>query len=390
MRFLKIVAGVVAGALLAVGGGISANANKTVDQATSTFTKSTFDYIVTSPTNQQIADFEADDEAVKEVFPTYNFEITLKNAGKSWKTNLLASDKMEHYDISFFNPRRLYSGQYDENGLLVDQKLANELNAKLGDIINIGLGNRTYDLKIAAIYGEVNYQTMQRGVAMIKFTDQMKAGFARNFTSYELCFISTNDKAKCAAMLEDYLPYGELMTYDEYKEELKKKSDPGMTEEDFEAAAQSAYADYKGKWEAGEHINCVQEKSKYMAGAEDVVATTKEGAAKLSILFAILTPLLLGGALAGINFLGRRRDEAAKSSGATKAELRKHIMVFDIISACAAMVIGGAATAIICAAIGSWSVSSILIYSLPALVALAIALPVGLVYSNKVYGPINQ
>lgn len=388
MRLAKILAGVAAGALLVVGGVMSVNAARAVDSQTSTFTKSTFDYIVTSPSNDQISSFEANKEAVSVVFPTYNFKQTLRGTSPA-SVNLLASDKMENYDISFFNPRRVVSGSYDESGLLLDEEAAGRLGAKVGSEVKFDLGNGSYTLTVKAIYARVSYQTMASGVAMVKFTNEMKAGFAKPFASYELAFIAANDKAKCAELLKDYKPYGELMTYEDYKVELKKTADPAMTDDEFEAAAQDGYAKYKNNWENAKHLNCVQEKSKYMAGAEDAVATTKERSFSLSVLFAIFTPLLLGGVLVGFDFAGIKRDEEEKVSGATKGELRKKIFTFDAIAVGAAVVIGLAGTLIYSLVTGGIDVASLLIYSLPAVVALAISIPLGIVYSNKVYGKSN-
>ena len=386
MRLPKIIVGLVAGALLIAGGAISVNAAKSADAATSTFTKSTFDYIVTYPTKEQVAEFEANKEVVSEVFPTYNFELTLKNGSAAWKTNLLASDRMEHYDISFFNPRRVVSGAYDENGIMIDEQVAESLGATVGTELTFGLGANTFKLPVKVIYGAVNYQSLRRGVAMVKFTDQMKNGFTKTFSSYELGFIAAKDKAKCAEMLQNYLPYGELMTYEEYKTEAKKIADPSLTDEEFEQAVTAAYNKYKSDWLDREHPGCVQDKSQYMAGAEDIAQTTVDSARYFAILFAVGAPIVLGGALVGLDFLGRKGDEERKANGATKKQLRSSIFAFDFIAVGIAFAMGLVGTIIFSVSAGAMDIASILIYSLPALAALAIALPFGNFYANVVYG----
>ena len=391
MRTPKLFLGLIAGALLVVGGAMSVSANKTVDDATSTFTKSNFDYIITSPSNAQLEQFAANKEAVEFIFPTYNFEVTLKGAGTSVKTKLLASDKMENYDISFFNPRRVVAGAYDASGIMIDEDVAIKLGATVGSEISFGLGGGNWKLPVKVIYGKVDYQTFPTGVAMISFTDEIKNGFSSSvkFNNYELAFIAAKNKSECAAMLKDYKPYGEVMTYEDYKEMQQKIREPGLSDEDFEAACQNGYEGYVRDWEAAPHINCVQDKERYMAGAEDVVATTKENSFRLSIIFAILTPLLLAGGLIAFDFIGRKTDEEEKSAGATKAELRKGIYIFDGISVGIAAVIGFIGTMIASFIIGGFDISSCLIYSLPALATLLISIPVGIVYSNMVYGKDN-
>ena len=74
------------------------------------------------------------------------------------------------------------------------------------------------------------------------------------------------------------------------------------------------------------------------------------------------------------------------TNGKTKEILRKTIIIFDLISVGAALVVSLGGTLIYSAIRGHIFVDSLLIYSLPILAALAIALPIGMVYSNLVYG----
>ena len=123
-----------------------------------------------------------------------------------------------------------------------------------------------------------------------------------------------------------------------------------------------------------------------MEAAADTVATRKDRGFQLTMLFSILVPLGLAGGLIAFDFLGRNRDEAEKTNGKTKEILRKTIIIFDLIAVGAALVVSLGGTLIYSAIRGHIFVDSLLIYSLPILAALAIALPIGMVYSNLVYG----
>ena len=182
MKIAKIALGVVAGTLLIVGGAMAVETNIAVDRATSTFTKSTFDYIVVGPSNAQVAEFKANTEAVTSVFTAYNFELNL-TASKTSKLFLLMNEDMADYDITFFNPRRIEEGQYKEDGIMLDRVAANKLGAKVGDDVRFSLGGSPFTLKVCSIYSEVNYQTMQSGVAMAKFTVTMAPRGAASMTS---------------------------------------------------------------------------------------------------------------------------------------------------------------------------------------------------------------
>ena len=386
MKIAKIALGVLAGALLIVGGAMSTETNIAIDSATSTFTKSTFDYLIVSPSNEQLTTFAANTEAVDSLFPVYNYENTLK-ATNAAKVNLLLSDKMENYDISFFNPKRIAKGEYSESGLLLDEVAARKLGADVGMNVTFPLGGGSFTLPVAAIYSEVNYQTMANGVAMAKFTTAMNDAFLTKATAYDLTFIAAKDKAKCLEMLKDYKPMGQLATYAEYKAEWdEQRPDGEYTDEEWEARVTASYNAYKASFIAAKHINVVQDKAVFMAGAEDTVSTKKEKGLQLSILFAILVPLVLGGGLVGFDFLSRNRDEAEKMNGQSKEELKKSVFIFDGVAVGAATVISLAGTLIYGAIRGKIFVDSLLVYSLPALVALAIALPLGALYVNLVYG----
>ena len=388
MKLAKIALGIVAGALLLVGGAMSVETNIAIDQATSTFTKSTFDYIVVSPDNDQVATFTANTEAVSAIFPTYHYESTLTGASSA-KLHLLLSDRMADYDISFFNPKRIVKGEYKEDGLMLDEVAAQKLGAQVGSSVSFTLGASKFALSVSAIYSAVNYQTMSTGIAMAKFTPAMANswGEGKGPKTYELAFIAAKDITKCIQMLQGYKPMGQLMTYEEYKTEWAALRQPGeYTDEEWEAKMETGYAAMKSNFLKQDFVNAVQAKAVYMQGAEDTVSTRKDRGFQLTMLFSILVPLALAGGLIAFDFLGRNRDEAEKTNGKTKEILRKTIIIFDLIAVGAALVVSLGGTLIYSAVRGHIFVDSLLVYSLPVLVALAIAIPVGMVYSNLVYG----
>ena len=388
MKLAKIAIGIVAGALLLVGGAMSVETNIAIDQATSTFTKSTFDYIITQPSNDQLTTFKANTEAVSGLFPTYHYEISAA-AGTSAKIHLLLSDQMADYDISFFNPKRIVKGEYKEDGLMLDEVAAQKIGAHVGSSVSFTLGASKFTLPVSVIYSAVNYQTMATGIAMAKFTPAMKAswGEGKEPKTYELAFIAAKDITKCIQMLQGYKPMGQLMTYEEYKTEWDAMRQPGeYTDEEWNAKLEAGYEAMKTNWMKQDFVNAVQAKAVYMQGAEDTVSTRKDRGFQLTMLFSILVPLGLASGLIAFDFLGRNRDEAEKTNGKTKEILRKTIIIFDLIAVGAALVVSLGGTLIYSAIRGHIFVDSLLIYSLPILAALAIALPIGMVYSNLVYG----
>ena len=390
MKIAKLIVGVVAGGLLLLGGALSTEAYKVIDDATSTFVKSTFDYLIVCPSDGQIAEYRANVDAVSALFPVYNYENTL-NGKRQAKVNLLLSDQMADYDISFFNPLRLVDGNYSADGLLLDEVAASRLGAKVGDNVTFPLGNASFSLPVAAVYAAVNYQTMSNGVAMATFTTAMSASFATKAPCYQLAFVAAKDKAKCATLLQDYIPMGQLQSFEDFKAQWDaQRPASGYTDEQWKSMVESNYESYKNNFLKNPHLNSVQDKAVYMAGVDDTVATRREQNQQRTLLFAILVPVGLAGGLIAFDFLGRKKDEMAKTSGKTKSALVKEIVLFDCIAVGIALAISLGGIAIYGAIRGAIYAQSLLLYSLPAIAALAPALPLGMVYARLVYGKAKQ
>ena len=388
MKLAKIALGIVAGALLLVGGAMSVETNIAVDQATSTFTKSTFDYLIESPDKDQLKEYAANTEAVESIFPVHHYEIALASSSSA-KLHLLLSDKMADYDISFFNPNRVVKGQYKEDGLMLDEVAAQQIGAQVGSQVSFTLGASKYTLEVSSIYGAVNYSGMSTGIAMAKFTTAMANswGEGKGPSLYGFAFLAAKNKVKCAEMLQDYIPWGRLGTYEEYKEVQDKSRTPADGDDAaWEEKVRASWEARKETFKKQEFVKSVQDKETIMEAAADTVATRKDRGLQLTLLFSIRVPLGLAGGLIAFDFLGRKRDEAEKINGKTKGILCKNIIIFDLISVGAAVVVSLAGILIWSVVRDHFFVDSILLYSLPALAALAIAIPIGLVYAGLVYG----
>lgn len=388
MKLAKIALGIVAGALLLVGGAMSIETNIAVDQATSTFTKSTFDYLIESPDNDQLKEYAANTEAVESIFPVHHYEIALASSSSA-KLHLLLSDKMADYDISFFNPNRVVKGQYKEDGLMLDEVAAQKIGAQVGSQVSFTLGASKFTLEVSSIYGAVNYSGMSTGIAMAKFTTAMANswGEGKGPSLYGFAFLAAKNKVKCTEMLQGYIPWGRLGTYEEYKALQDTTRTPADGDDAaWEEKVRASWEARKENFKKQQFVGSVQDKETIMEAAADTVATRKDRGFQLTMLFSILVPLGLAGGLIAFDFLGRNRDEAEKTNGKTKEILRKTIIIFDLIAVGAALVVSLGGTLIYSAIRGHIFVDSLLIYSLPILAALAIALPIGMVYSNLVYG----
>lgn len=380
MKIAKLAIGALAGALLIVGGALAVETDKAVDTATSTFTKSNFDYIIDTPSNEQVAEFKANTAAVEALFPVYNYNTTLKGPSGSVTLDFLVSDDMTDYDITFFNPRRVESGEYKEDGIMLDVTAANRLGAKVGDEIKFTFNVTPITLKVSVIYSEVKYQTMSHGVAMAKRSTEMKNAFTTEPRAYQLAFIAAKDKAKCADMLKNYVPWGKFYSLEEYKEVITQSGT--YTDEQI----QEMYNFEKEKFEKGKFVNSVQDKATYMAGAEDTVSSKKQNAFRLSILFAIIVPLALAGGLVGYDALTKAKDETEKSNGRSRSSYLKSKLIDNGVATGIATGVSLIGVIVYGAVRSSMNVGTILLYSLPAIAAFLIALPFVFLFTKHLYG----
>lgn len=248
----------------------------TVETKQSSYTLTDFDYVIISPSKEQVADFKSNTEAVNTIFPCYSFAATLNGISKSTMT-LFLSDEMEYYSTGLFNNSTLVAGTYNENGMNLDVTAADALGVSVGDQVSVTLAYRNFDFTVTSIYMASTYSGLDKGLALAKYSDEIANAFAKEL-SYDYAFIDANDLTKCAALLNDYKPLGRLQSEEEYIKEYKEENNcpPWLSEEEWEATIVNAYNEYKEKYLSQDFKNSVQVKSEYMEDVADQVSTTVE------------------------------------------------------------------------------------------------------------------
>ncbi len=274
--------------------GVSVSAIKMKNKALSkesSYSLTDFDYIASSPSDDQVATFKANTEAVANIFACYNFSTNV-SGDTSVKINVLMSTNMEDYDVAFFNSDTKLSGSYKEDGICLDKKAASKLGVEVGDSVKVALANRQFELTVSSIYMTSTYEGFNKGLAMAKLTDEMKNLFSTTLT-YDMAFIEANDEAACAEMLNGYIPLGPLQSEEDYIEEYKSQNNQPatMTEDEWNASIKVAYEEYKETYLSGDFTNSVQVKSSYMSDIVDQNETTLKKVDQLCIVIAVVMAL---------------------------------------------------------------------------------------------------
>ncbi len=282
----------------------------------SSFTLTNFDYLITSPSKDQINQFKSNTEAIDSIFPCYSFNTTLKGNSNS-KTTLLLSDDMDHYETGLFNDSTKISGDFSADGICLDKTAADNLNVTVGDTVSATLAYTKFEFKVSAIYMASTYRNMDSGLALAKYSSNISNAFGKELT-YNCAFIQAKDEEKCAKLLSDYIPLGLLQSkqdyIDEYKENNKKPS--SMTDEEWEKSIETAYENYKSSYLKQSFTDAVQKKSDYMTDVIDQTLTQSERVRRISIVVSVAIPLIYPVILFFLTiYTNKQKDEQDENDG---------------------------------------------------------------------------
>ena len=276
-----ILGAVMAVALIAVG----LHAIRTVTEIElkkSSYTRTLFDLHIAAPSVSQLDALEKEG-ATDTVFPYYAY----KKAFSKDEITLLVSDRMEDASVSILGEGTLIEGAFDKEGVMLDKTAADALGVGVGDALSFRLLGKQYTKTVAAIYLPSTLAIMEEGVVLVSAEDGMLGAAAP--LAYSGAFISSHDRTVTAAYLSDYAGEGNVaLSYEQYVA-LKCNRTPGQSDEDYKAACETAYADYRDgiltsvKKSGGQVID----KQEAYALIEEQILTRAKGLERLTLLCAI-------------------------------------------------------------------------------------------------------
>lgn len=238
-RYLKyiLLAVVFTGALIALGV-VNIKKISDVESKKSSYTRTQFDYFISSPDAEQVSEIEGD-SSVEKVFPFYTFKNAFGggNSGVK-KIDLLVSDDMDDYSISLMTEKTCVKGSFDKDGAMLDLLAAENLGVSVGDTISFTVLGKRIERKVAAIYLTSTYGTLTNGLVLVNYSDEIKSVY--NPRAYNAAFLTTSNKERTEELLRDYVGEGNIISYEEFM--ATKVKPPYQTEEEFDAKCREEYA----------------------------------------------------------------------------------------------------------------------------------------------------
>ena len=257
-----------------------------IEGESSSYTRTTFDYYISSPSQEQVDEIK-NYNSVDKMFSCYALNNAFTANNKTKEIFLLLSNVFNDYDISIFNNKTLIKGSFDENGIMLDEKAASLLGANVGDEIKFSILGNTFRKKVSGIYLTSTYGTLTTGLALAKYSDDIKAKYTPK--AYGFSFIkSKNDNIE--QDLKDYVGEGNIaLTYEEYVVAKVGAKPPYQTEEEYEAECQNKYNEYKNSVlnSAKKGGSQVSKKEDSYLLIKDKLNSTQNNVNRLNIITAI-------------------------------------------------------------------------------------------------------
>jgi len=258
-----------------------------IENESSSYTKTTFDYFISSPNEEQMKKINKLD-SVNKTFPCYALNNAFTQNNKTKEIFIIMNDDLTNYDISLFNNKTLIKGNFDENGIMLDLKASELLGVNVGDEIKFSILGNTFKKKLSGIYLTSTYGTLTSGLALMKFSDDIKKIYSPK--AYGFSFIESKDDVALENDLKDYVGEGNVaLSYDEYVNIYCGTKAPYQTDEEYLTYCQNKYNEYredtlaKAKRSAGQ---VVSKEDSYIL-IKDKLNSTKKNVNNLNIITAI-------------------------------------------------------------------------------------------------------
>lgn len=249
------------------------------NEKVSAYEKTEYDYIVYSPIESQIAELK-NEQSIKEVFEYYLYDSTVTFGDKDFTTKSMFSANTDSLHISSFNDSRILKGSYSllEKNVYLDEVVAKELNANVGDVINVALGKGVVlNLTVSAIF-ETN-TLFENGSIFFSYSGDNKSNIdSKRTVSLSGALIQANALQECFEYLKSYKPYGEMLSRDYFESDLEYE----QYVDDFEKA------DYSSRiFKKQAYLESIQQSNSGLLKSADSKIKTGAIIASIMMLFVI-------------------------------------------------------------------------------------------------------
>lgn len=388
-KYAIIIISALVACTIVIAAGISAVSKRAeAENRQSSYKLTEFDYVLQSPSAEQVATFK-NTEGISGVFACYGFGMSLRGKKSAEMDYVFACVGLEDYEVSLFSPATCVEGGADADGIMLDERAAENLGVGLGDTVTFSLAGYGYSRKVAGIYLASTYRDMDsKGIALVSVTQEALDKFPVK-VAYTHAFVAASDTEKCEAALAGYKPYGRMQSEDDYVAEYKSlnKKPANLTEEEWTDSILAAYADYKENFEKGEYPQAVQRKADYMADVADRVESTVNAANSLAAAAGAASAALLSvlGVISII--LNKKNDLLRRSHGEEKPKMLGGYIAAHGVCTVLATVLSFAALAVTGTLARQFAacLPVALTASLPMLISIVPAAVAAYIYVNKIY-----
>ena len=365
------------------------NINSTVDMEDikSSYTRTQFDYFISSPDADQVKSIESD-ASVDKVFPYYALKNAFPNKSAAKEVFLLLSDDMGDSGISLFTDKTCVEGKYNKSGAMLDNLAAKRLGVGVGDKISFTINGKTFSRTVSALYLTSTYGTLTKGIVLIDFSSDIKAVYSSK--AYSAAFITANDTSGVESLLDGYVGEGNVTyTYEDYVEKVCEAKPPYQSQEDYDEECLQKYSKYRedtlaSALRSGGQVASKAEAYSLVKGRVDIMKSDIDSlntwiAVASAILFIMLNAIFI--------VTNRRNDNIRRDEGMRFIGMAGR---YGIITAVTGIVIFAITFGVLYGlAAGTFfaaeCLSTVLFFSLPTLIAVPVVVAAAFVYVKLLY-----
>jgi hypothetical protein len=235
------------------------NIYQQIEQSESSYTRTSYDFILGKPSFEQIDDYNTRSETIKSK-AAYNFYGPISKQNTTKTLFLLGVQDYLNLDVTFFSDERMVSGTVNKDGILLDQKAANILGASIGDTLTFSIQNLLYSLEVSAIY-QTNTFYLTSGIAMFVMTDELVQKMSQ--IAYDLFFLDVEEPSDFFSEFQSYIPYGLLTSQEKFVSDFKSSNTKpnDMTNDEWESQIMNAYLVYFNSFVSASYPGYVKNKA---------------------------------------------------------------------------------------------------------------------------------
>ena len=187
----------------------------------SIYLDTSIDYIIPSPTTQQIAEIESNEaNGIKAITPYYESKMDVSCNGKSVKSSVILLPDVSKLGYTPYSAARIISNKEKLGGgdAVIDKAYSEKSGIKIGDVVSVSIAEENYTYTVKAIAETNTYY--QDGTILLVLTGNQASLFEENGLKYSAAYVSASDRSKCEQYLyTEYKPLGRMKDRSEFDSE---------------------------------------------------------------------------------------------------------------------------------------------------------------------------